>query len=107
MNNQMASQWQQIVTITEQMQQQVADAAWEEVMSLQLQREKMLNDFFNSGDVSQKPLNCADEIKQLLAMNKEISDSLQNTQHEMADVFCKIMSSKAGISAYTQVSKNN
>lgn len=97
------SQWQSIKAISQQMQEQLAEGDWAQIMLMQQQRQAMLDAFFSSSTAEQTEQQAA-EILQLLEMNRQMTASLQQTQHEMSAAFQKFMGARAGTRTYQQIS---
>jgi len=93
------SHWQEIVLLTQQMQQHFVDKNWQEVMLLQQQRETRIHDFFAQG-VSAEQRN---DIQQLLVLNQGMSAQLVESRSALSGQLEKMLRGQSGVDHYQQV----
>ncbi len=99
-----APQWQRIKDLSLQMQAQLQAGDWSALPALQQQQQEMLEAFFARPCLVGETEQRAEDILQILALNRQMVDSLQETQQEMAAAFQKFLSAKPAMNAYRQVS---
>ena len=99
-----APQWQAIKDLSLQMQAQLQAGDWSDLPALQQQQQAMLDAFFARPSLVGQTEQRAEDILQILELNRQMVSSLQETQQEMASAFQKFMSAKPAVNAYQQVS---
>jgi len=98
-------QWQDILQMTQQMQQLSAEENWQAMIDLDVQRLVMLQDFFSNPVTESEAAEVATGIREILDSDQKLMQTGKAMQQEMSATVQKISTSRQAIKAYSHFQK--
>ena len=98
-------QWQNILQMTEQLQQLSAEENWEALTELESQRMTRLKDFFSTPVLEVEAAVIAEGIQDILKSDQLLLQAGQNSQQALANSVQKISTGRQAIKAYSHFQK--
>jgi len=90
----------QILALTEQVQQQVADGRWAEARALEKDRLALLTELFARDDIATFGQECEQLARDLLARNARMIETVQVRRGDLHEATRRVNAAASAVSAY-------
>ncbi len=92
----------QILTLTDQVQQYVDDGRWAEARALEKDRLALLTELFSRDDVAAIGPECEQLARDLLARNAQMAETIQARRGDLQATTRRVTAAAGAVSAYSR-----